>query len=69
MTAAGTLPLLLSALQAAEFIGVSRSTFNDWVKRGRIPEECKHDDGYGGWPRYSRVQLERWAAKELGVAS
>lgn len=63
--AARTLPALLTSLQAAAVCGVSRSTFNAWVAEGRIPDIVIHEPQYGGWPRYRRIQLERWIAGEL----
>jgi excisionase family DNA binding protein len=59
------LPLLLTSLQAASLCGVSRSTFNQWVAEGRIPPEVIDTPQYGGWKRYRRAQLERWANGEL----
>lgn len=56
-------PLLLGAVEAAAVCGVSRSTFNAWVRGGVVPPEVRHPASYGGWPRYSRVLLEQWLAR------
>lgn len=62
---APVVPLLLNARQAAELVGCDESTWNRWVRDGRVPPQIVHASSYGGRRRYSRVQLERWAAGEL----
>lgn len=57
--------LLLTSLEAAALLGVSRPTFNRWVTEGRIPAECKATTQFGGWPRYYRHQIERLGNGEL----
>jgi hypothetical protein len=63
----GTLPLLLSAKQAGQLLGVSERTFNRMVADGLIPEVVRHPaaGSYTRCRKYSRVQLERYAAGEL----
>lgn len=60
-----TLPLLLTALQAARVCGVSRSTFNAWVAQGRVPAEVVAEREFGGWPRYRSLKLQQWANGDL----
>jgi excisionase family DNA binding protein len=58
------LPLLLTARQAAALVGVDESTWNRWIRDGRIPSSVIHPVTYGQPKRrrYSRWQIERWAA-------
>ena len=60
------LPLLLTARQAAALVGVDESTWNRWVANGRVPSGVLHPVSYGQSKRrrYSRVQIERWAAAD-----
>jgi hypothetical protein len=61
------LPLLLTARQAAELVGVDESTWNRWVRDGRVPSAVIHPVTYGQPKRrrYSLRQVERWAAGDL----
>jgi hypothetical protein len=60
-------PLLLTARQAATLVGVDESTWNRWVREGRVPAAVLHPVTYGQpkHRRYSRALIERWAAGEL----
>jgi predicted site-specific integrase-resolvase len=64
----GELPLLLTARQAAALVGVDESTWNRWIREGRVPSDVIHPVCYGQPKRrrFSRVLIERWAAGELG---
>lgn len=54
-------PLLLSAAQAGELLGVSESTVNDLVRSDQFP--CPDAIRFvGNTRKYSRLVLERWAA-------
>lgn len=57
-----SLPLLLTSKMAAAVAGVSVSTFNEWVRKGLVPEHVIATNEFGGWRRYYRVQLEHWLA-------
>jgi hypothetical protein len=61
------LPLLLTARQAATLVGVDESTWNRWLRDGRIPSSVIHPVTYGQPKRrrYSRWQIERWAIGDL----
>lgn len=48
---------------AALICGVSRSTFNDWIRRGVLPEGLRDPDSYNGRPRYKRAALQAWAER------
>lgn len=57
-------PLTYTIPEAAKRVGVSRDTFNRWVRRGLIPL-VPHIEGH---QRVSRVRLERFLAGEGPVA-
>jgi excisionase family DNA binding protein len=61
------LPLLLTARQAAELVGVDESTWNRWLRDGRVPSSVIHPVCYGQPKRrrFSRELIERWAAGDL----
>jgi predicted site-specific integrase-resolvase len=61
------MPLLLTAKQASSLVGVDESTWNRWVRDGRVPSAVLHPVTYGQSKRrrYSRELIERWAAGEL----
>lgn len=62
--------LLLSTAEAAELLGMHESALHRWVREGRVPAKVMHGAGYGSSRRkFSRVQLERWAANELDEAA
>jgi hypothetical protein len=67
--ATGQFPDLLGSRRAGQLCGVSQGTFNDWVRRGLVPQVSVHPVSFGGWPRYSTVQLRRWLAGELTEAA
>lgn len=50
--------LLVSAEQAAQLCGVSRSTFLSWDSGGLCPRSIR----LGGRVLWSRISLERWSA-------
>jgi hypothetical protein len=64
-----TEPLLYTARQCADALGIDESTFNRMIADGRIPARIQHPTFGGGSKcrKYSRVLLERWAAQELGT--
>lgn len=65
------LPLLLTAGQAAELLGIAEPTFNEKLRNGDIPDWVRHRTtaNQSKCRRYSRFQLERWAAGETGAQS
>lgn len=67
--AGDTYPELVTSRLAGRLCGVSQTTFNDWVRQGAVPDECKHKSGYGGWQRYSTRQLIRWLRGELTTSA
>jgi hypothetical protein len=62
-----TEPLLYSAKQAAEALGIAVATFNQMFREGRIPAVIQHPATFGQTRsrRYSRHLLELWAAGAL----
>lgn len=62
-----TEPLLYSARQCADALGIDESTFNRMLADGRIPSRIQHPAtfGQGKFRKFSRVLLERWAAGDL----
>lgn len=56
-------PLLLTARQAAELVGVDESTWYRWVRTGQVPEWVCHPVTYGQPKRrrYSKEQVQLWA--------
>jgi hypothetical protein len=62
-----TEPLLYSAQQAAEALGIAKATFNQMFREGRIPKVIQHPATFGQTRsrRYSRHLLELWAAGAL----
>jgi hypothetical protein len=62
-----TEPLLYTAKQAAEALGMSEGTFNRMFADGRIPACIQHPATFGQshTRRYSRHLLELWAAGAL----
>jgi hypothetical protein len=57
-------PLLYTARQCAQALGIDESTFNRMFADGRIPARIQHPMTFGQEKcrKYSRVLLERWAA-------
>lgn len=53
-------PTLLTDVEAADFLGLSRLTLRNWRYKGRGPRFCK----LGGAVRYDRTTLEAWLAAQ-----
>ena len=58
----GAAPLLLSVVQAARLLGVSRNLCYEQISEGRIPHVR-----LGRRVLISRVALEAWIARESGA--
>ena len=52
-------PVLLKADQAAAYCGMSRTSFDEAVKRGDMPDSVVTPGGY----RWRVADLDRWVAK------
>jgi len=52
-------PLLLTAAEAADMLGVSRSVFYRWDARGDVPQPVR----IGQVRRWSRLELLRWVER------
>lgn len=48
---------------AALLCGVSRSTFNEWVRLGTLPEGIRDPASYNGRARYKVDALRAWAQR------
>lgn len=56
-------PLLVDRHVAAALLGMGVDTFERRLAGGQLPKELIHPASFGGWRRFSRLQIERFAAE------
>jgi predicted DNA-binding transcriptional regulator AlpA len=56
------IPELLTAVQAAEYLGIGQRTLARWSADGKAPRPLKLTPGRRGALRYRRADLAAWIA-------